>query len=583
MIKCDVAIIGGGPAGSTLGSLLRKYNPSLDVLIIEREKFPREHVGESQLPAISNVLNEMGVWDKVEAADFPIKIGATYKWGRTDELWDFEFLAGEKFVDEPRPGKYEGQRRDTAFQVDRSIYDKILLDHAEGLGCRVMQQVKVTNVKVDGDRVEGLAIEPEPGCSASVLSGGQDVRARYYVDCSGESGLMRRALGVEISFPTNLKNIAFWSYWNDAEWAVTLGNGGTRIQVMSLGWGWIWFIPTSPSRTSIGLVLPGDYYKNSGKSKEELYEEAIKAEPRIAHLVRNATQEPEVFATKDWNFISDRIAGENWFLSGDSCGFADPILSAGMTLAHTSARSVAYTILELDRKRFAPEWLKDQYTTNHKNQIRQHMMFADYWYSANGRFTDLKEYCSEIAKTAGLSLDANDAFRWLSTGGFTNEVPGFARASGWRLKTIKVITQHFSGGQSTFDIATNNKFELNLDGATLEDYAVMDRGEIIQVKCFRRGNRMLPLIATFKVLHHALTKESDATQLMQLSMAIMAEMRLFPTDAHNFSQLVDVLESMVTEGWVKASVDPARPFLDLVVPEETDGIHPNRDIETNRA
>ena len=88
----DVAIIGGGPAGSTAGSLLRKYGPEVSVVILEKERFPRDHVGESQLPPIGAILREMGCWDAVEQADFPIKIGATYRWGASAELWDLEFL-----------------------------------------------------------------------------------------------------------------------------------------------------------------------------------------------------------------------------------------------------------------------------------------------------------------------------------------------------------------------------------------------------------------------------------------------------------------------------------------------------------
>src|SRR5580692_1733801 len=119
-MNCDVAIIGGGPAGATVGTLLRKYNPSLRVAIFERTQFPRDHVGESQLPVISSVLDEMGVWGKVESAGFPIKVGATYRWGRTDDLWDLDFLHGAKFESLERPGKWIGQRRLTAFQVDRA-------------------------------------------------------------------------------------------------------------------------------------------------------------------------------------------------------------------------------------------------------------------------------------------------------------------------------------------------------------------------------------------------------------------------------------------------------------------------------
>ena len=120
--EVDVAIVGGGPSGSTVATLLKKYNPELSVMILEKAKFPREHVGESQLPGISAILDEMGVWDKVEAAGFPIKIGASYTWGKGDEAWDFVFYPAEEFVDEPRPAKFEGQRRYTAFQVERDRY-----------------------------------------------------------------------------------------------------------------------------------------------------------------------------------------------------------------------------------------------------------------------------------------------------------------------------------------------------------------------------------------------------------------------------------------------------------------------------
>src|SRR5688500_5113275 len=104
----DVAIVGGGPGGSTLGSLLKKYSPALDVLRLERERFPREHIGESQLPPVSRVLHEMGCWDKVEAANFPIKIGGTFLWGKSSQLWDIEFIPPSEYKDTPRPGKFEG-------------------------------------------------------------------------------------------------------------------------------------------------------------------------------------------------------------------------------------------------------------------------------------------------------------------------------------------------------------------------------------------------------------------------------------------------------------------------------------------
>lgn len=136
-ITTDVAVIGAGPGGSTAGGFLRKYHPTLKVALFEREVFPRDHVGESQLSLIGKILHELGVWEKVEAAEFPVKIGATYRWGKTKDLWDFHFLPNGDFQEETRPGKYQGQRQFTAFQVDRARYDKILADHAEELGCEV--------------------------------------------------------------------------------------------------------------------------------------------------------------------------------------------------------------------------------------------------------------------------------------------------------------------------------------------------------------------------------------------------------------------------------------------------------------
>src|SRR5580700_7483399 len=112
-IQCDVAVIGGGPAASTLGTLLRMYDPHLRVAIFEREVFPRDHVGESQIPHLMSTLHEMGVWDKVEAANFPIKIGGMYKWGTTEDLWALDFLPVSQFKNEDRPGKYMGQRAQT--------------------------------------------------------------------------------------------------------------------------------------------------------------------------------------------------------------------------------------------------------------------------------------------------------------------------------------------------------------------------------------------------------------------------------------------------------------------------------------
>ena len=363
----DVVIIGGGPGGSTAASLLRKYNPALRVLILEKARFPRDHVGESQLPAIGSILNEMGVWEKVEQAGFPIKIGASYTWGRNNDRWDFDFYPVEEWRDEPRPAMYTGQRLHTAFQVDRALYDDLLLKHAESLGAEARQETHVVEILREGDRVTGLRLE----C-------GEIVTGRHYIDASGTVGILRRAMGVEVRVTNELRNIAVWEYWRNAEWAVEIGVGATRVQVRSLPYGWIWFIPLGPDRTSVGLITPAEHYKKTGLSPEEIYLKALEEQPEIASLVRNATRENNLQSCKDWSQLAERVVGENWFLVGEAAGFADPILAAGMSLAHSSAREAAYTILELDRAELDPAWLRERYDRRNRTNIEQHIRFAQY-------------------------------------------------------------------------------------------------------------------------------------------------------------------------------------------------------------
>lgn len=551
----DVAIIGGGPGGATVGALLKKYNPFLDVIILERDKFPRDHVGESQLPALSQILAEMGAWDRVEAANFPIKIGATYRWGATDELWDLDFLAEHGFRDEPRPAKFEGQRAITAFQVDRSIYDQILLDIARDHGCEVREETRVTSIDHTGDSVLGLKTAGPGG------SDGQ-IGARWYVDCSGEAGTLRRALTIPVEEPTLLRNVAFWDYWHDAEWAVSIGNGGTRIQIMSLGWGWLWFIPITPTRTSVGLVVPADYFKQTGKRKEQLYLEAIAADPLISHLLAHATQEGNVQGTKDWSFLAARLVGDNWFLAGDSCGFADPILSAGLTLAQTSARKVAYSILEMDRGNLEPGWIRDSYNNGHRRHILHHMQFADYWYSANGCFTDLKALCREIALSAGLDLDADNAFRWLSTGGFALEAPGIPQAGSCRVLGVKLIAERLGGSHATWELTRTNSWRLDFAAVSRETFASYERGQIVPVPALRIGEKLLPAIGVYKHVLDALARETDGVSILEH--CVNAMLQAHECEVNIAPILVaEAIEALIAEGWLQCTLNPNRPLINL--------------------
>ncbi len=560
-----VLTIGRGPAATTLGSIIKRYRPSIDVLILEREKFPRDHIGESLLPVIGTVLDEMGCWDKIEAANFPIKIGATYRWGITDDLWDFSFLPFGEFAEEPRPGRNVGQRSRTAWQVDRAVYDHILLEHARELGCRVHEESKVIEVLRDGDQVTGVRLED-----------GTIETADFYVDCSGNAGTLRRAMDVEIEAPTKLQNVAFYDYFQNADWPVHLGIGGTRIQIMSLGYGWIWFIPISETRSSCGLVVPVEYFKASGKKPEELFLEAIASEPRIAKFLKPATREHKFTTTKDWSFLAERLTGENWALCGECAGFADPILSAGLTLAHTGARQLAYVLVAMDRKSHDAEWLKQFYNDTQRTRIRQHIRFADFWYTSNKHFTELKENVSVIASEVGLNLSADEAFQWIGTGGFANDNMMIPQVGEYNVSAIKWISQKFTGKEVTWAIGNNNIFRLDLEGAKREKVPIMNEGRILVQDCYVRNGKILPIFGLYELMLRILHVEtrSDA-----INNALTGALQVNPEPLTVFHICLHILESWIEEGWVKASFKEGVPILPYKTDVESDGFHSNRDAE----
>jgi flavin-dependent dehydrogenase len=574
----DVAIVGGGPAGSTAGTLIRKYRPDLSVLILEKERFPRDHIGESQLPLIGQILREMGCWEKCEAAGFPIKVGATYRWGSSDKLWDFNFVDPKLLTGLDRPGRYEGARVSTAWQVDRAVYDQILLDHAESMGCVVRQETMTTRVHrdpADPDRIAGIDIRAADQSTDTVT-------ARHYIDASGNAAIIRKAMGVAVDSPSSLQNVAFWDYWENAEWAVEIGVGGTRVQVLSLGCGWMWFIPLGPTRTSVGFICPAEYYKNSGKTPDEIYAWACATEPRVRELTRNATRRGLTEATKDWSFLAERLAGPNWLLAGECAGFADPILAGGMMLAHSGARHAAYTVLELEQGRLDPAWLRTHYNDTQRRRIRQHIRFADFWYAGNGQFTDLEEHTSRIAKEAGLSMRPKDAFRWLSTGGFSDDVLGFTGLGGLDVGGVKQVAAMFGGkDELEWEIARFNRFELNLRAAETVAIPVLQNGRILRAKCFIRAERRLPMVGMFARVVQALEKHRD---LHQIADFFNAEARRVDPKSVDFQFMLamQALETMLHDGWVTGTHDRKKPLMRITSKTMSGNIMHNQDELTMR-
>ena len=239
-------------------------------------------------------------------------------------------------------------------------------------------------------------------------------------------------------------------------------------------------------------MSPAEYFKKCGKTPEELYRWALAEEPRVSELIANATLEGEVYATKDWSYCADRLCGENWFLVGDSCGFADPILAGGMTLAHTGARIVAYSLLSILSGVREASWFKEYSDTTQRKRISQYIRFAEFWYSFNGCFTDLRDYTQKIANDAGLKLDPRQAFRWLSFGGFGHEdfvSPGVAT---FDLLSVKEVTKFFLGeGDPGWELNNYNTFRINLEKAKKAEVPIFSEGKTIRAEAWKRDGGTL--------------------------------------------------------------------------------------------
>ena len=297
---------------------------------------------------------------------------------------------------------------------------------------------------------------------------------------------------------------------------------------------------------------------------------------RIAGLIANATCRGQLQTTKDWSFVAEKTFGENWFLVGEAAGFADPILSAGLTLTHTGARELAYTILALDEGEHEPQWLVDHYDRTQRKRVGQHIRFADFWYAANGQLTDLQEHCRQIAEDGGLRLSPQAAWRWIAQGGFSNDVIGQVGIGGFDVATAKQVTQIFTKKDVEWQISQFNVFKLQLKDAQEDDIPIYSQGRIAKTRCYVRDGHVLPMTGMFQTLVDCLMSDSDVGSIYKKLQQTFAQ--LYPAHAHvALHHAVCCLEVMLNEGWITGKMDKKKPRLDVSTPHEGILVHPNID------
>ncbi|HEY3470859.1 MAG TPA: NAD(P)/FAD-dependent oxidoreductase [Amycolatopsis sp.] len=351
----DVVVIGGGPGGAATAGLLAGMGHK--VLVLEREKFPRYHIGESLITGALPTLDDLGLIKRLDAMGFTKKYGGTLLWGKNQGTWGFRFT--------------ESALYDYAYQVRRADFDALVLGRARELGAKVLEEVTVREPIFDGERMVGVTYA-EKGSKET-----KEAHATFVIDASGQTHMLAKHFD-SVVWHDDLRNIATWTYWQGCN--RYSGTKAGDIISENRPAGWFWFIPLHDGTVSVGYVTPLEEYQKSGKSLEELYFEELAKTEEVSTLVKGATRASGFRNIKDWSYTAERFHGPGWALVGDAAAFVDPLLSTGVTLALRGARALADAIDGVLQDPSAEDELLGLYEESYRTFLDSVLDFVRFFY-----------------------------------------------------------------------------------------------------------------------------------------------------------------------------------------------------------
>jgi flavin-dependent dehydrogenase len=321
-----VVVIGGGPSGSTVSTLIAQRGYRVE--LFEREKFPRFHIGESLIPQTYWVLKRLNMLDKMKGSHFVKKYSVQFINQRGKLSEPFYFI------------DHNPHESSQTWQVRRSEFDQLLLKNAVEHGVQVHEGARVLEVLFEGKRAVGIKVRLADGTLRTI-------KADVVVDAGGQSSLLIDKVG-ERQWDPVLQKSALWTYWKGAQRDTGRDAGATLVIQTEGKKGWFWYIPLHDDIVSVGVVASFDHlFKNRGtKDYETIYFEEVTRCPGLQPRIANAERCDIFRAQKEYSYRANKAAGDGWALVGDAFGFLDPLYSSGVLLGLTSGSMAADAICD---------------------------------------------------------------------------------------------------------------------------------------------------------------------------------------------------------------------------------------------
>ena len=349
----DVAIIGGGPAGSVAGSVLARHGRS--VVIFEKDQFPRFQVGESTIPASLDTLQRIGVKQKIDAAGFLTKYGGEIVAACGGARAKFFFRNALN------------PRWKSAYQIDRMTFDDILLRHAQSLGCDVREKTAVESVEFDSN-----------GATIRCQSDKNAVQAKYVIDCSGRNSLLANRFRLKQPY-AHLKKFSVYSYYQRTDKSNEPEDAYTRM--IRAKDSWFWVIPIADGKISVGVVMDLERFRRLKMTPEEVLTRTLEEQPELHKWTKDTIRYMPVFATADFSYSVKQLTGDRWILAGDAAGFIDPVFSSGIYIAIYSGEKAADTVNLVLANSTEKIAAYRRYESAVQKRLRSYLKLSSAWYT----------------------------------------------------------------------------------------------------------------------------------------------------------------------------------------------------------